>query len=97
MSNNIVFLDSFSGAVADLKPRQRGDIMTVLSVLERDPNVSTWDMDDGRTNPIWRTIAALNELGYVKEIPREYPWHRFEVTELGKKTLNERRQNEIHA
>lgn len=85
---NIVFIDCFSGKIGDLKPKQRGSIRTVLSVLRSDPNVSTWDMDDGKRYPLWKTVEKLQKLGYVKSVDREYPWLRFEITELGKEFLS---------
>ena len=64
--SSVVFIDCFSGSVYDLKPRQRGNIRTVLRVLSADPNVSTWDMDNGTRYPLWKTIKKLEDLGYVK-------------------------------
>lgn len=89
MSNNIVFMDSFSGSVYDLKPRQRGNIGTVLKVLLVDPDVSVWDMDNGTRYPLWKTIKKLEDLGYVKSVEKPYPWLRYEVTESGKKFISE--------
>lgn len=89
MSKDVVFPDCFSGSVYDLKPRQRGNIKTVLKVLSVDPNVSTWDMDNGIRYPLWKTIKKLEDLGYVKSVERPYPWHRYLVTEAGKKFLSE--------
>ena len=89
MSNSIIFMDSFSGSISDLKPKQRGDLKTVLRVLLKDPNVSTWDMDEGKRYPLWKTIAKLEAMEYVISVSRPYPWHRYEVTEAGKKFLSE--------
>lgn len=89
MNNSIIFMDSFSGSISDLKPKQRGDLKTVLKVLLNDPNVSTWDMDNGIRYPLWKTIKKLEDLGYVKSVERPYPWHRYLVTEAGKKFLSE--------
>jgi len=89
VSNNIIFMDSFSGSIGELKPKQRGDLKTVLRVLLKDPNVSTWDMDEGKRYPLWKTIDKLEELGYVEEMKKPFPWHRYEVTESGKNFLSE--------
>lgn len=85
----MIHIDCFSGSVAELKPKQRGDIMIVLEVLSRDPNVSTWDMDDGKRFPLWKTIERLQEEGFIVSVERSYPWLRFEVNEAGKKALAE--------
>ena len=82
--NNTIFLDYFSGSVAGLKPKQRGDDKIVLETLSRDPNVSTWDMDESKRYPLWKTVGRLKMLGYIDEVKRPYPWHRFEITELGR-------------
>lgn len=87
MSNDIVFIDCFSGSAYDLKPRQRGNIKTVLKVLSADPNVSVWDMDNGTRYPLWKTIKKLEDLGYVKSVERPYPWLKYEVTDAGRKFL----------
>jgi len=84
-----IFLDSFSGSVYDLKPKQRGNPMIVLSVLSKDSNVSTWDMDNGKRYPLWKTIDKLKEMNYIEEIPCNYPWHKFKITEQGRRALNE--------
>lgn len=89
MSNDIIFMDSFSGSIGELKPKQRGDLKTVLRVLLKDPNVSTWDMDDGKRYPLWKTILKLEAMKYVVSVNIPYPWHRYEVTEAGKKFLSE--------
>ena len=81
------FLDSFSGSVYELKPKQKGNPMIVLSVLSKDPNVSTWDMDSGKRYPLWKTIDKLKEMGYIEEIPCNYPWRKYVITESGKLKL----------
>jgi hypothetical protein len=42
-----IFLDSFSGAAADLKKGQRNEA-NVLAALAKSPRVSTWDMEAAR-------------------------------------------------
>lgn len=91
---NRIFIDTFSGSVGELKPKQKGNMMTVLKVLSRDPNVSTWDMDDNIRYPLWKTIDKLEKLMYITNIKRPFPWHRFEITELGKKSLSEQKPSE---
>lgn len=79
----------FSGSVAELKPKQKGNDMIVLDVLSRDPNVSAWDMDDNKKWPLWKAIDRLQEKGYIKSIDRPYPWLKFEVTKNGQRALSE--------
>jgi hypothetical protein len=84
-----IFFDDFHGSISELKPKQKGNDMIVLEALSNDPKVSTWDMDDNKRYPLWKTIDRLAELGYIAVIKSAYPWHNFEITELGKKVLEE--------
>jgi hypothetical protein len=70
------FVDSFSGGVSYLSPREQRDTQKVLSALKSDPMVSTFDMGD---NGLWKTIKALEDSGKIRSIPCDYPWHKFEV------------------
>lgn len=80
-----VFLDSFTGAVADLKPKQR-TIENVLIVLDDSPLVSTWDMSSNRW--LQQMVAVLVQRKFIEEDKKErYPWHRYKVTDLGKAYL----------
>lgn len=81
-----IFIDSFSGAVADLTAKQKRDHICVLRVLSNNPNVSTWDMDEDK---LYRTIYYLRDNDFVAEIERPFPWHRFEITDKGKRYLAE--------
>ena len=72
-----VYLDSFSGAAADL-PKGRRSAAHVLEVLRKHPRVSTWDLSE---HPWLR--AAIDELlnaGAITAVPEAYPWQRYEVT-----------------
>lgn len=78
-----VFIDSFSGSVADLAPdrRNRPKQRTpekVLAVLRRDPMVSTFDMSE---HPwLCDCIETLKRDGrIVEDESTRYPWHRFNV------------------
>jgi hypothetical protein len=79
-----VFLDSFSGKVAELKPRQQRDLFLVLQVLVNNPSVSTWDMGE---HNLWRTMNELKYFHLIEDIERAYPWNEFKVTEKGKQML----------
>jgi DNA-binding PadR family transcriptional regulator len=69
--------------------------MIVLEVLSHDPNVSTWDMDDSKRYPLWKTIKRLEESQYIESVKKHYPWHQFNITELGKKALLEYKDKRI--
>lgn len=88
MNKSVVFLDSFSGSISDLKPKQRGDMKKVLEILSVDPRVSTWDMDEGKRFPLWKTIEKLKDAGYLEDVESHYPWLKYRVTELGKEFLS---------
>lgn len=76
---------SFSGSLAKLTLKQKKDKIAVLRALSNDPNVSIWDMD--RTGILWATIVVLIRDGYVMTVPEHFPWHKFVITEDGKKIL----------
>lgn len=82
-------LCSFSGSVADLKPKERANPIRVLAVLKSDPNVSTWDMDAGSPRyHLWKTIKILENRGWIISIERPYPWLRYELTEEGQRVVD---------
>jgi len=80
-----VFLDSFSGALADL-PKDQRTSPKALHTLSQSPRVSTWD----RSEHPWvdKMLRDLVDQGLITEAAGEaYPWHRYALTELGKKML----------
>ena len=81
-----VFLDSFSGAVSDLKPGMRTS-GNVLRVLATDPRVSTWDMSE-----LSWLRGCIRDLTWHKLIAEDkteaYPWHRYPLTEAGRAALS---------
>ncbi len=79
-----IYLDSFSGAAADLKKGQR-TIENVLAVLANHPRVSTWDMSENLW--LWRLIGELKRDGLVAELDEPYPWHRFALTDAGRAAM----------
>ena len=86
-----IFLDSFSGALADLPKVQRGTI-DALRVLELHPRVSAFDRSELRwLDDLLRDL--LNQR-LIVEIAAAYPWYRYELMTagrqilLGSKTLN---------
>jgi DNA-binding HxlR family transcriptional regulator len=80
-----LFLDSFSGAAANL-PRGKRDDINVLGALAKSPRVSVWDMCEyawlrGRVNSLLRA-------GLITEDKSEpYPWHRYLLTDKGREML----------
>lgn len=77
-----IYLDSFSGAAADLKKDCRTK-ENVLAALEQHPRVSTWDMSE---NPwLCRIIRDMKRKGLIVEDDKEpYPWHRYALTDTGR-------------
>ena len=77
-----VFVDSFSGAMAELPPGKR-TVEDGLRALLADPRVSTFER-----GPDWleSLIRDLVQQGMVIEDKAEpYPWHRFTLTAKGRK------------
>lgn len=75
-----IFIDSFSGALADL-PKGKRTTVDALQVLAEHPRVSTFDR-----GPAWleSLLADLKQQGLIVEVDEPYPWHRFALTEAGK-------------
>ena len=73
-----IFLDSFSGGAADLKPANRTP-NHVLAALSQDQRVSTFDMSEKPW--LCGCIDILKRDGLIVEDKSEpYPWHRYNVT-----------------
>ena len=74
-------IDSFSGAAADLKPRER-TAENVLAVLAKSPRVSTWDM----SGLAWlrNIIGDLKQRGLIVKVDEPYPWCRYALTDAGR-------------
>lgn len=87
-----IHFDSFSGAAADLKPGQR-TARHVLAALARDPRVSTFDLGEAA----W-LVRCINDLKHQKLIVADksepYPWCRFELTEVGKASLEQAKEQQ---
>lgn len=79
------FVDSFSGAVAELTRKQQADPVAVLRALQRSPMVSTWDLSGSLDGVIWQ----LKKDGLIEDQSRAvgYPWHKFGVTTKGAERL----------
>jgi len=80
-----IYLDSFSGALADLKPAQRSR-ENILRTLRRHPLVSCWDMSEHRW--IREAITELIRMQVLVAKDEPYPWHRFVVTATGDALLS---------
>ena len=81
-----VFLDSFSGGAADLKKAQRNRD-NVLGALDKDPRVSCFDLSEHHW--LWSLIVELKTAGLINEVTEPYPWNRYEITEAGRKVLEQ--------
>jgi len=80
-----IFIDSFSGDLADLMPRQRSPRIA-LNVLKKSPRVSCFDMDKRWLQYL---IRDLKRDGLIEELPESYPWIKFALTEKGEQQIKE--------
>ena len=72
-----VFLDSFSGQAADLKPSQRTP-RNVFAALSKDARVSAFDLSEKPW--LVSCIEILERDGLIVEDKSEpYPWHKFVI------------------
>ncbi len=79
-----IFIDSFSGEIADLK-RGKRTRENMLAVLARSPLVSTWDMSEHRW--LRDEIANMETDGLIISVDQPYPWLRYELTDKGRALL----------
>ncbi len=80
-----MFLDSFSGAIADLRKPERNQ-QSALRVLSKHPRVSTWDMAEYAW--VRSLIGDLLRDGLITEDRSEpYPWHRYRLTCAGRRAM----------
>ena len=86
MPKTVVFLDTFSGDVADLPRKKRTDI-EVLKVLSKSPRVSCFDM----VEHTWlrNIICRLLSKQAVHAVDEGFPWTQYRVTASGKLLLSE--------
>ena len=76
-----IYLDSFSGEIADLK-RGKRTRKNMLSVLAKSPLVSTWDMSEHAW--LRNGIADMETAGLIVSAYQPYPWLRYELTDKGR-------------
>lgn len=84
MRRSPIFLDSFSGALSDLKPANR-TISAALRTLAESPRVSTFDRSEYRW--INDLLRSLIDQGLIVEVAEAYPWHRYALTDAGKEAI----------
>ena len=84
----MIYLDSFSGPASDLKPSQRHP-QSVLRVLAKHPRLSTWDMSEHAW--LQGCISSLERSKQIVRLDEPYPWHRWELTDVGRQALEEAR------
>jgi hypothetical protein len=73
-----IFLDSFSGEIADLK-RGKRTRENMLAVLAQSPLVSTWDMSEHAW--LRNGIADMEDAGLIVSEDQPYPWLQYELTD----------------
>ena len=76
-------IDSFSGPLSDLKPRER-DAAHALAVLARHPRISGWDLETGWLRLL---IDHLRRDGLIEHVPEAYPWVHCRLTAAGHAAL----------
>lgn len=76
-----IYLDSFSGEIADLK-RGKRTRENMLAVLAQSPLVSTWDMSEHAW--LRNGIADMEDAGLIVSADQPYPWLRYELTDKGR-------------
>ncbi|MBS1831661.1 MAG: hypothetical protein JST65_03055 [Acidobacteria bacterium] len=75
-------IDSFSGALADLKKADRTP-ENALRILADKPRVSVWDMSE----IVWlrNLVEGLRRDGLIEDDGKEpYPWIKYLLTDKGK-------------
>lgn len=76
---------SFSSPATELKKKDRTND-NVLAALAKFPRISTFDMSEHYKwlQPI---LSSLKTMGLIKDEAEPYPWHRYSLTDAGKKRL----------
>lgn len=77
---NRIYLDSFSGAAAELPRRHRTE-EHVLAALRRDPRLSVWDLSEHRWLEL--IVRDLVRAGVIRDTGSPYPWIVYEFVEPG--------------
>jgi len=75
-------------SIIELKKDRRNDD-AVLSILKDNPRISTWDMSENRW--LCDIIESLENKGLIMSLDEPYPWHKWELTELGESRINKQR------
>jgi len=89
-----MFVDSFTNcSVVDLKKSARNE-NGVLNALRSNPRLSTWDMSEHRW--IREIIKSLEEKEFITPIDEPYPWHKWNLTEAGKRSITTYITNGTH-
>jgi hypothetical protein len=84
----VIFLDSFSGDLSDLKPKQR-TVANALLVLRDSPRVSTWDMDKQWLRSMIRDLEGRK---FIIPKAEGYPWLRWEISDAGMQFLRSNKE-----
>lgn len=81
-----VYIDTFSGAIGDMKRKDQADRMKVLAVLAKSPRFSVFDATDNQT--IARSLEWLRRGGLITiDNSRGFPWSDAVLTESGRAML----------
>lgn len=82
MSKGMIFLDSFGGPIAELKPKDRTK-EKALAILRENQRVSTFDMSE-KYRWLPGLIDSLVADGTIEEVPSQHPWHKYRLTDTGR-------------
>jgi hypothetical protein len=83
-----VYLDSFSGAIDDMKCKDQGNAIKVLEVLSKHPRFSVFDATANDKIAVTLTYLFREEFIVDSRPKQGYPWHHVEVTKKGKALLD---------
>ena len=81
-----MIVDTFSGRVGDMKPKDKADTMKVLRVLSESPRFSVFDAMESAA--LGRSLESLVRSGYITiDNSRGFPWSDAVLTDKGKSAL----------
>jgi len=79
-------IDTFSGRVGDMKPKDRADPMKVLRMLSESPRFSVFDAMESAA--LSRSLESLVRSCYITiDNSRGFPWSDAVLTDMGKKAM----------
>lgn len=71
-----IFIDSFSGCAAGIKPKDR-TVDKLIDVLKENPRISCFDMSEKPW--LCSLVNQAKKDGFIKQINEPYPWLKYIV------------------